>query len=376
MGYHYIGGEPYSSRQWSIVLVTSFLLAFSTLAVALRLYARRLTAAVLYLDDKIIIVALFLSYGNCICEYVGLYYGLGKHASEVGEEKAARYLIEGPLSILLFYQRLFPVAPMKLACRYLQIFLIVWHVTFQTTAIFQCTPIRYFWDRSLPGGRCINIIAFYIALAATNCATDVILLFLPIPMVWNLRVRRSKKVALSGVFMLGAFVCAIALYRISTLPLIDPEDITWSNTYAGLWTGIESSAGVIVACLPSLMPIWVRFRGRMQDSDCDCDDSYYHSRQRDRYSGRTHLTADGYWRSRNDTDELEKLTRTGMGTGTRERPSRSRESGAGTAVSSAGDVSCRDDIELVDQRPPVGRTAHSFPEIHPATELQERRSSK
>lgn len=58
MGYYYIGGEPYSSRQWSIVLVTSFLLAFSTLAVALRLYARRLTAAVLYLDDKIIIVAL------------------------------------------------------------------------------------------------------------------------------------------------------------------------------------------------------------------------------------------------------------------------------------------------------------------------------
>lgn len=261
---------------------------------------------------------------------------------------------------------------MKLACRYLQIFLIVWHITFQTTAIFQCTPIHYFWDRSLPGGHCINNIAFYIALAATNCATDVTLLFLPMPMVWNLRVRRSKKIALSGVFMLGAFVCAIALYRISTLPPIDPEDITWSNTYAGLWTGIESSAGVIVACLPSLMPIWVRFRGRIQDYDYGYDDSYDHSRQIDRYSGRTHLTADGYWRSRNDTDEFEKLTRTG----TRERQSHSRESGVRTAVSSAGDVSCRDDIELVDQMQPIGRTVNSLPEIHPAKELQECRSLK
>ncbi|CAL5872183.1 uncharacterized protein PFLUO_LOCUS6441 [Penicillium psychrofluorescens] len=82
------------------------------------------------------------------------------------------------------------------------------------------------------------------------------------PLVWRLQISRSKKISISGVFLLGGFVCAIALYRISTLPLINDNDITYSNTYAGLWTSIEGSVGVVVACLPSLMPIWQRIRGR------------------------------------------------------------------------------------------------------------------
>lgn len=143
----------------------------------------------------------------------------------------------------------------------LLIFLAFWYAAFQLTAIFQCTPVHYYWNRTIPG-HCVNDIDFYIALAATNTLTDIILLVIPMPTVWALKVSRSKKLALSGVFVLGAFVCTIALYRISTLPLINPNDITWSNTFAGLWTAIEGSVGVIVACLPSLMPIWRRLRGR------------------------------------------------------------------------------------------------------------------
>lgn len=35
-----------------------------------------------------------------------------------------------------------------------------------------------------------------------------------------------------------------------------------SDTYAHLWTPIESSLGVVVACMPNLMPLWTRLRGR------------------------------------------------------------------------------------------------------------------
>jgi hypothetical protein len=108
----------------------------------------------------------------------------------------------------------------------------------------------------------VDSVSFYIALASTNTFTDITILFLPMPLVWRLQISLSKKISISGVFLLGGFVCAIALYRISTLPLIDNNDITYSNTYAGIWTSIEGSVGVIVACLPSLMPIWQRIRGR------------------------------------------------------------------------------------------------------------------
>ncbi|KAJ5812384.1 hypothetical protein N7474_008685 [Penicillium riverlandense] len=147
-------------------------------------------------------------------------------------------------------------------CNGLLIFLGIWYITFQLVAIFQCTPVKFFWERTIPGGHCVDSVSFYIALASTNTFTDIAILFLPMPLVWRLQISLSKKISISGVFLLGAFVCAIALYRISTLPLINDNDITYSNTYAGLWTSIEGSVGVIVACLPSLMPIWQRMRGR------------------------------------------------------------------------------------------------------------------
>lgn len=179
------------------------------------------------------------------------------------------------------------------------IFLAVWYVAFQLTAIFQCTPVHYYWNRTIPGGHCVNDIAFYIALAATNTFTDIVLLALPLPTVWSLKINKGKKLALSGVFVLGAFVCAIALYRISTLPLIDPNDITFSNTYAGIWTAIEGSVGVIVACLPSLMPIWRRLRGRSPDYPC-------FSSQANRYDSKG--LQSGVTRSRAHREGFETIT--------------------------------------------------------------------
>jgi hypothetical protein len=203
------------------------------------------------------------------------------------------------VSILLFYRRLFPTQRIRQITMGLFIFLAVWYAAFQLTAIFQCTPVHYYWNRTIPG-HCVNDIDFYIALAATNTVTDVILLILPMPTVWALKVNRSKRLALSAVFLLGAFVCGIALYRISTLPLIDPSDITFSNTFAGVWTAIEGSVGVIVACLPSLMPIWRRLRGRAADYP-------YYSSQSNRYDGSQGLQT-GAGRSRATRKGFDTIT--------------------------------------------------------------------
>ncbi|KAI9691708.1 MAG: hypothetical protein M1822_007780 [Bathelium mastoideum] len=125
-------------------------------------------------------------------------------------------------------------------------------------------------------------IPFYTALASTNVITDVILLVLPMPEIYKLQIPWQKKIGLVVVFTLGIFVCAIAVYRITTLKEIDPKDITWSNTYAGLWTAIEGSVvslqtygtnevsqqslpdvkGVTVACLPSSVPVFLQAFGK------------------------------------------------------------------------------------------------------------------
>ncbi len=70
--------------------------------------------------------------------------------------------------------------------------------------IFACTPIRYFWDRNVEGGKCpIDILKAFNAQVVPNIVTDLVLLGMPMPLVWKLGLPRGQKVALCGIFALG-----------------------------------------------------------------------------------------------------------------------------------------------------------------------------
>ena len=67
-----------------------------------------------------------------------------------------------------------------------------------------CRPFEYNWNKSIPGGQCINQSLYYIIGSAFNVATDVAILFLPLPVIWRLQLKLSQKLQLSGVFLLGS----------------------------------------------------------------------------------------------------------------------------------------------------------------------------
>ena len=92
---------------------------------------------------------------------------------------------------------------MTLAVSTVGTFVICWYISIQITAIVQCLPIHYYWHRT-GQGHCIEHNKFYIALAALNLMTDVLILVVPIPLVWRLNTSRTKKIGLSVVFSLGA----------------------------------------------------------------------------------------------------------------------------------------------------------------------------
>ena len=107
------------------------------------------------------------------------------------------------ISILLFYRRLFPARRLLVASSIIGAIVLAWYIAIQITAIFQCLPIHYYWRR-VGQGHCIQTTNFYIILASLNLATDVAVLILPIPFVWHLQVRKSKKLSLSVIFLLGS----------------------------------------------------------------------------------------------------------------------------------------------------------------------------
>ncbi|KAI9658039.1 MAG: hypothetical protein M1821_002699 [Bathelium mastoideum] len=95
-------------------------------------------------------------------------------------------------------------------------------------------------------------------------ATNIVTLALPLPVIWGLQIGTHKKVALSIAFTIGGFVCIVSIVRIQLLAALDPLDLAWTQVYPGIWSCVESSVGVVVACIPSFTPIILScIRGRM-----------------------------------------------------------------------------------------------------------------
>lgn len=67
-------------RSASLIAVSSVLGALATAAVVLRFLARRLKGLRIWLDDYLIVIALVLAWGVCICNIVGAVIGrFGSH---------------------------------------------------------------------------------------------------------------------------------------------------------------------------------------------------------------------------------------------------------------------------------------------------------
>lgn len=108
------------------------------------------------------------------------------------------------ISILLLYLRIFAVFTwFRLIGRALIGVVTAYMIAAFFASVFQCTPVEKAWDRSVPG-TCISIEKNWYANAGFSIATDAIILLLPIMPILSLKLPAGEKVALLGVFVLGA----------------------------------------------------------------------------------------------------------------------------------------------------------------------------
>ena len=108
------------------------------------------------------------------------------------------------LSFVFLYIDLFPIPRFTTFCHIMSASLILAIVAFDAGTIWQCTPIAFFWNRTIPGGKCIGTAQFWYAHAAWNTAADIVVLLMPIPVIRSLQMGRPQKMAVVGVFGLGA----------------------------------------------------------------------------------------------------------------------------------------------------------------------------
>lgn len=137
------------------------------------------------------------------------------------------------VSILLLYLRLFPHPRFVKAC-WITI-AVMGAFLFWTVFgfMFMCTPVRYFWNRSIEG-HCFNPEWVYFTNAPFNIVTDFVLFGLPLPILRELQLPRRQKTGLIILFAIGL------VYVFSSATCLLPSTQYWANLFK--WYLVKHSA--------------------------------------------------------------------------------------------------------------------------------------
>lgn len=108
------------------------------------------------------------------------------------------------LTVFFQFYRIMRYTDSRLKVYYIAIIVIIG--TFAIAQIFvtavPCIPMAAFWDRTLPG-KCVDEDLSKRIMGLGNLITDFVILLLPVPVIWRLRLPTRQKWAAAGVFGIG-----------------------------------------------------------------------------------------------------------------------------------------------------------------------------
>jgi len=146
--------------------------------------------------------------------------GLGKHTWDLDPKNivpamtrlfSIYFLYDATLllakaSCLLFYTRIFGRPHVsglfKWAIWATHAFNILWFIGIVFGTIFMCDPVAKNYNPTLPG-KCGTTNSLWLGSAVPSVIIDLVLLTLPLPMIWRLRLDRGRKIALLIIFIIS-----------------------------------------------------------------------------------------------------------------------------------------------------------------------------
>ncbi|KAF2741279.1 hypothetical protein EJ04DRAFT_1336 [Polyplosphaeria fusca] len=242
-----------------------FLLVLSLAFVAARLYVRCVMLKNAGKDDVFCVIAAFLSIVETAFMFIEIEYGAGKRISELSgkeieKQRFAVFISMPPyyvelmfikISIIYQYRRFF-LDSIALICYLLLAFVVSTTISFVLLSALQCNPVEGFW-KPTPTTKCLDLAVINYSFLAVNAFTDIVLLLLPMPTFWNLKLRSAEKKALIGIFALGGFAALTSILRIPAIAVMQRGGDPGYNGFSVIvWTRIEMGVSVICACLPCL----------------------------------------------------------------------------------------------------------------------------
>lgn len=271
----------------SVIAVGAVLAGLAVIAVALRFYVRLVRVrASLDISDWLILVSTFLTLGMGLMMIIGsAMEGLARptpqgtgpkgyltatNDAEILTEKIfwAFDLVQcfafgaAKLSVLFFYRRIFRGKLFEVLSMIMIVIVCIWTFGFFFAILFRCgtqfwalwAPLKYLL------ANCYSSTPMFQAFSITDVITDVFIIALPIYWTSRLQMTLRKKLAVCGVFLLGAVVVAAGAARLAIFiqqtnnPYLNADGIGHLTTEI-YWSMIEMGISVVAACLPAIWPL-------------------------------------------------------------------------------------------------------------------------
>jgi len=161
------------------------------------------------------------------------------------------------ISAILFFMRIFDSVRWFIwLARCILALMIPWGIISTVVSIVQCNPVPAAWDHTIHG-QCISLMAFFVATAIVGAIADLVVLIMPLPLLYSLRLTLAQKLALVPVFGVGFFALAVAGIRIASFFTGFVPDLTYDLS-GPMWSVIEMNVVTICAMLPSVRIVLVR----------------------------------------------------------------------------------------------------------------------
>ncbi|KAI5779910.1 hypothetical protein DFH27DRAFT_520180 [Peziza echinospora] len=241
-----------------------------SIIVPLRLIVRAKLVKWIGWDDWMIVLATVFAIAS-------VHYGAGSHYPAIKPEDfpiglklnlitqllnlAAILFVK--ISICFFIARLAPKPIYRKICYGTAIFMTFYTIFCEFTIALQCIPMEKIWNRVSVQGTCMKIpmlLGFSYTYSAVNILTDFFLVFLPVPMIWNIQIAKRQKFALILILALGSFAAACSLVKLKyTVNYGKTGDFLWDSTQLTVWSVGEINVGIVCACMPALKPLVKRF---------------------------------------------------------------------------------------------------------------------
>ncbi|KAB5581016.1 hypothetical protein GE09DRAFT_1020739 [Coniochaeta sp. 2T2.1] len=297
-------GVPFRSRGATYDTTSIVLAVISSSIVVLRLCFKVLVTRSLSSDDYVVFLLMLVGVPSVIITHYGTTpNGLGRDLWTLSPEQITNFLyyfyfmailyftqvMLVKLCLLLFYLRIFPSKTVRHLLWGTVVINVLFGIIFVCVAIFQCSPISFFWQNwdGEHKGKCLDINAIAWANAAISIALDLWMLVIPLAQLKTLRLHWKKKIGVGLMFCVGTFVTIVSIIRLQALVTFEKSnDPTWDNFPVSLWSTVEINVGIMCTCMPTIRLLLTRLFPILSGGTNSGKSKYHNSGNGDAPSGK------------------------------------------------------------------------------------------